>query len=274
MKTILVPIPDNANTDKIIKTLDLFCKKEEDKIILMHIKSIPASAAILETMSGTADDMIEEASKIEEEGFKKSAEQIKNAGFDIETSAPIGFFDQEFVTQANERNPSLVIMFTAGSHGVIQDIFGTNTSHVFQKLNSPVVIVPQMVEFDELESATVCLHMENEDLNVLGKVFDLSDHLNIKLNFVNIDNNFQLDIINDDLVFNKINKLFPGKVEEVVHRKSENIGVALEDFSNETGTDMLVLFTTRRGLIERLFHKSITRDLALHSQKPLLIYHY
>ena len=99
-------------------------------------------------------------------------------------------------------------------------------------------------------------------------------HISFILRFIKIDNNFQLDIINDEQVLEKLHKMYPGKIEYIVHRQAEDVAEGLEKYANEANADLIVLFTTKRNIIEKLFHKSVTKDLVLHSKKPLLIYHY
>jgi nucleotide-binding universal stress UspA family protein len=116
--------------------------------------------------------------------------------------------------------------------------------------------------------------MENEDFNVLNTYFKFETDFNLTSSFIKIDNNFQLDIINDEQVLEKLHKMYPGKIEYIVHRQAEDVAEGLEKYSNEANADLIVLFTTKRNIIEKLFHKSVTKDLVLHSKKPLLIYHY
>ena len=51
---------------------------------------------------------------------------------------------------------------------------------------------------------------------------------------------------------------------------SENVVSALNKYVTEHGTDLLVMFTHKLGLFEKLFGKGHTREMAFQSEVPLL----
>jgi nucleotide-binding universal stress UspA family protein len=51
-----------------------------------------------------------------------------------------------------------------------------------------------------------------------------------------------------------------------------SIADGILDFINENDTDLLVLIKKDYGFIEGLLHSSVTRKLALHAHKPMLLY--
>lgn len=274
MKNILIPVSQNAPKEKIRNCIHTLANKTTHKITLLHVVAVPTSEEYIEGMVSGSENVIEELREVEETDFRKFCDLLINDGYKVDISVPLGFFDEKFINLANELQPEFVIMFTSGADNVFEDIFGTNTSYIFEKISSPVFVVSYNSELNELKKAVVGLHMENDNLQVLKKYFDFEKIYNLSSTYVKIDNNFQLDIINDELVLGELQKLYPNKIQTIVHRQHEDVAEGLEKYANESKADLVVLFTTRRNFIEKLFHKSITKDMVLHSKKPLLIFHY
>jgi nucleotide-binding universal stress UspA family protein len=45
---------------------------------------------------------------------------------------------------------------------------------------------------------------------------------------------------------------------------------AIEDFAKMKNADLVMMVTHERGWLEDLFHKSITKDMTLHSNVPFM----
>ncbi len=274
MKTIMIPVAHNAPKEKIRNCIHLLADKSRYRLLLFHVVSIPTVGDSIEGIVVGAEKTIEDIREKEEKAFREFAELIIADGYTVDISVPIGFFDEKFISTANEVKPSFIIMFTGGSHGLLEDMFGTNASFVFEKVTPPIFIISYDYNLKKLSKAVVGLHLENERLAVLGDYFHFADEHKLESNFIKIDHRLQLDIIDDGKVLNQLQKMYPGKIEFIVHRSSEDIAEGLEKYADESGSDVIVLFTTKRNFIEKLFHRSVARDLVLHSKKPLLIYHY
>jgi nucleotide-binding universal stress UspA family protein len=274
MKTILIPFAAGVIRHKIKKYLSTFAKPTQYKIHLLHVQNMPSAVGLVDDLNSITENIQDELMKKEENAASQLANELSAEGFQVDISFPLGFFDQEFVSFANEMKPNFILMFTSGAHSAIEDLFGTNTSHVFEKIKSPVFVVPSEIEFKKLSNAAVALHLENEDFSVMKEVLEFADENHIKLHFFKIDNTYQLDIISDEATTEKLQKLFPGKIDEIEHRKAEDAVKGIINYATEKDADLVVLFTTKRSFIEKLFHKSVTKDLVLHATKPLLIFHY
>ncbi len=274
MKTILIPVSQSAPKDKLKACIQLVAKKTTHKLHLLHVITYPMAAGLAEVIAVQSDEVELELRKKEENAFREFAEEMIKDGYQVDISVPLGFFDQEFLDIASKSAPSLILMFTSGSHSVVEDIFGTNTSNIFEKVTAPIFVVNSDAEINPLKKAAVGLALENESLTVLSKLFSFAEDRSMELNFVKIDNNFQLDIINDEAILNELQELYPNKIPNIIHRQAEDVADGLQNYAKESKADLIVLFTTKRNFIEKLFHKSVTKDLVLHAKKPLLIYHY
>ncbi len=274
MKTLLVPVSRQASAEEIKKIASFFDKQSNIQLHLLHVITIPTPVGVGDAILAVGENLIEDIRKTEEKEVNSLAAELRRSGYEVNVSTPIGFFDQELIALANRLDPFLIVMLTDGSHNLIEDIFGTNTSHVFERIRSPLLVIPKGHDLHGFKNVVVGLHLEEESPEILKKVIDLSEELNWELNFVKIDNNYQLDIVSDEIVLKDLRKRFPDQIATVVHRPAQDTAKGLTQYAEECKADLLVLYTVKRHFLEKLFHKSVTRDLILHSKKPLLIYHY
>ncbi len=274
MKTVLIPVSKDAPWEIITKSMRLFIKQTVYRLHFVHMLSSISSKEYLEAVENGEKEKVEEMKRLEGEPIHAFAENLKKEGYKVEVSTPMGVFHQKFAEMANEMKPAFIMMLTTGSDNLLEEIMGTNTSYVFENTLSPMFIVPIKSELVNFKQAAIGLELENENLEALKPFFDFVDETGIDTSFIKIEDHLQMDIINDERVLIELGKLYPNRIDHIVHRESEDVAEGLEKYADESGSDLIVLFTTRRNFIEKLFHKSVTRDLILHSKMPLLIYHY
>jgi len=275
MNTLLIPLAPNTPLAKIKKFAAFFARPGKARLHFLKVVTSPEAFTIVDPLGLSFGPLYETTFHAEENDIHELTEQFSALGFEVEETVVSGFFDSEVIAQANKIKPDILLMFTNGSHSMIEDLFGTNTSHVFEKVDCPVMVIPNDFDTDSIKKVAVGIHIDDEkNFKVLNDLFELSDYMKLDLNFIKIDNNYQLDKMDDSAVLTHLQQAYPGRVSYVVHRKAQNLSKGLQEYADEINADMMVLFTTRKGFIEKLFHKGVTRDLVLHSKRPLLIYHF
>ncbi|MEN0050233.1 MAG: universal stress protein [Bacteroidota bacterium] len=64
----------------------------------------------------------------------------------------------------------------------------------------------------------------------------------------------------------------PPAVQLTFHEiEGEKLSEELEGLVENMGVDLLVMYKPKRGLFQRLFHKSQTKFMSLHTRVPLLV---
>lgn len=275
MKTLLIPISSYIPVVKVKKYASFFVTPGKDSIHLLKIVNTPDTIGIIDPLGLSFGPLYQTTVIDDNSDLDQLANELTSAGFTVESSIAPGFFDTEVISKANQLNPDFLLMFTHGSHSMIEDLFGTKTSHVFEKIKCPMLVIPDDHDVSQIKKVVVGIHLDDEEnFKMLGELFSLADEMKLELSFIKIDNDYQLDIVQDSDILTNLQKTYPGRVNYVVHRKAENLARGLQDYAKELHADLTVLFTTRKTFIEKLFHKSVTKDLVLHSKNPLLIYHY
>ena len=269
METILVPTDFSDNAHIAIYYACKMALNYKAKVIFMNSYDIPASSS--KVMINFVD-ILEEDSK---SGLKKELEKIrKNPIFDsieIELLSCFGSITEIISKVETTHNIDLTVMGTAGASNLSTRIFGSNTSNAIKKTKQPILVIPNESEFSEWKNITFASNIQNSKNDYPFK--PLNQLMTLTHSSLNI-----LSVVED------ATKLDKGKINDRISSKLTNVNYTINiienksvpegilDFINANDTDLLVLIRKNYGFIEGLLHTSVTRKLALHSTKPILLY--
>ncbi|MFK8038694.1 MAG: universal stress protein [Crocinitomicaceae bacterium] len=266
MKTILVPTDFSENAFKALEYASFLAIQISAKIVVLNAYQIP---------SGTSNVMINFADILEKdanEGLSKlmnklsSQHTFKNVEY-IPLSC-YGFLIEAIEIASKHHEVDLVVMGTAGASHLKGKIFGSNTIAVIRKTNYPIVVVPNQVEFLEWKNIILA---SNEDDSILSAVKVLNSFVNSKE--VNIDI-VSVESKNNDSHTNHAELIhgLKGWHYELHTEKNDNIVDGIINYTENHQSDIIVLLRKSYSFIERILHSSVTKKLALHSNKPLFLF--
>lgn len=173
------------------------------------------------------------------------------------------------ISRYAEKNKfDLIICGTRGASGFTKRIMGSNTAEIIAESIIPVLIVPDKAKFTGLKKIVYAsdfraVKSEAALLILFAKLFGAG------IDILHVTENLSKPVDTDDLVARLSEKNNYDKID--VHiEESENIQRAIEKYISHARAGMLAMFTHRPTLYEKLFWKSITRELSFHARIPLL----
>ena len=141
MKTILVPTDFSSGSENALYYAIEMAKKTHAKIILFHATHLNASEYLVPFDVLTLEH--EKAQKNSELKLKQELLKIAHSGnieyeyIDTDEEVISG------ISHAIENNKvDMVIMGTKSAGGLLNELFGSNTSNVIQKTNVPIIALP------------------------------------------------------------------------------------------------------------------------------------
>ncbi|MBK8522343.1 MAG: universal stress protein [Ferruginibacter sp.] len=244
-------------------------KKLNAEIILLNavfIDAPPRAQSALKT-SQILDAMVENITL----EFISLIKEIKT-GNEIDISYKIikGYPVKDVVeTFACHNDIDLIIMGTKGVSGLKKVLMGSNAAAVIGNSSIPVISVPEHARFNHIKhivyaSDLLAVNPEVKKLIQFVRPFDALIHL---VHVVSPDSKKKIDKLkmkNDLISKNKYSKI---AVHIAVH---EDIEEAIDEYIADVKADMLTMFTHKPTFLEKLFGKSVTREMAFHSWIPLL----
>lgn len=170
----------------------------------------------------------------------------------------------------------LVIRGTEGRDGFFDSLFKSNTFHVINNIQCPVITIPETFQFRSINKIGYA-----SDLTMLAKemtqIIPIAKALDVSVEIVHVYPVFPqlLDIAryNTTEALHTLRKEFnyeKFKFFFIKTEKDNQILSGLNQYLAENNPDLLALFTRERGLFDKIFDPSLTANLATHAEIPVL----
>ncbi len=266
MKKILVPIDFSPTSKNAYEFALAFAKKTQASLKLIHVYNSPLDANNPAMLLSIPE---------QEARINTSLKELAGHDAHVRYEARLGFAVDEIVKDSETDEVDLIIMGTMGEHMSIEKILGTISSDVSQKAHCPVMLIPPDTSFSGYNDILFASDYTATEGDVLKTILDFAETFNAALHFVHV--NDKTDSINtspEELIFDKVfslkNPSTPMYFAEVT---DSSVIYGLNKYMDNHDTDLLVLVNEKRTFWEGIFHKSITKQMALNTKIPLLVLH-
>ena len=196
------------------------------------------------------------------------------AGVDIVVET--GLVNYKLNKLSKDKACDLLIMGIDNEQNFVKEhLLGSSSIDEARDFRIPVLIVPKSSESKKINSiAYACDYNYNfVDSTSLIQVKYFVNVFNAKLKIVHVlEPNHELNLAEAEK-----DKFIEQKLEHTEHQtffvyeKSASEGIT--NFVHEHDVDMIIVEPQHRNFFNRLFHKSTTKELAFHLNKPILAIH-
>ncbi len=171
------------------------------------------------------------------------------------------------------RDPAtdLMVMGMTGESGFLDKLLGRISAEVAKRAHCPVVLVPEGARYHPISDVVYATNFAAKEDRLAGEVLRFTQLVASRLHLLHVE-----QARSDEYFMERAPLYRPGgktKVTEYVRISGKDVPSILNDYVTEVGGDLLVMFTQRRSLVESLFHRSMTRRMAYHTNVPLMIRH-
>jgi nucleotide-binding universal stress UspA family protein len=268
---ILIPTDFSKLSKVAVNYAVKFAKKLNAEIVLFHavfINAPPRAQSALKTsriLDAMVDNVTQEFISLVNE-IKSEAGGKLNISYEIVKGYPLKDVLETF---AHHNGIDLIIMGTKGASGLKKMLMGSNATAVVGNSSIPVIMVPEHARFKNIRHIVYAsdLLAVNKEVKILIQYARLHNSFIHLLHVVSPDTEKKIDVvkIKNDLI-SKYNymQIF---VQVAVN---EDIKEAIDEYIADVKADMLAMFTHTPTFFEKLFGKSVTREMAFHSWIPLL----
>lgn len=274
MNNILIPTDFSDTSKNAFEFAMQLAARAKATVKVLHVHYPEVS-----TMEAAPVDMFTEALKWKQEKIRSFA-KVNPAHLpedegavltQINTEVAIGFPGENIVDQSKTEDVDLIVMGTTGENGFLEKVFGSISSHVARKAHCPVLLVPDGVTFKECQNILFASDKKAADEVLIENIPYLLACPGANVHFAHVDEVEDKEYKVEDLSY--FNPDLSGQFH-FVDIKSDNTFDALNRYANEQQVDAMVMVTARRPFFEELFHKSMTKQMALNTKMPLLVMHY
>ncbi len=271
-KKILVPI-DFSDTARAALQYAIEAGKhwKSRAIHVIHVftPEVPGDSLVIPS--------VEAFLQAKEEALKSFVSGIeKPTGVTITSELLIGFPADVITEQSTEYE--LIIMGTTGSSGWINRVFGSVSIAVAQRAKCPVLLIPNNSVYSELKHLVFACDIHAIDSEVVDYLKNINNTIKTTLHFIHVRADEEPDafeeakeqLLND--LFKNGEPPFGFEINEV-EENGHSVAEAISEYALSHNADAIAMVTYHRGIWEQLFHKSQTKQIAQHTQLPLLVFH-
>ena len=275
MKTIIVPTDFSPAAINAMHYALNMARVINAGIMLLHVYQVPVSYNNSDIPLPLMD--IDELEKINEEKLqelKEAAERASSMKLKISTEVKLGDLADELETICTATQPFAIVMGTRGSGFVERLLVGSATLSVMRRLNWPVLVVPPGAIFKGIQKiGFACDFKKVVETTPAAYIKEWVKTFDATMSVLNVDHKKNAATVNAE----EQSALLHGLLEETHPQyffiDNPDVEKGINEFAESNNLDLLIVIPRKHRLLDSLFQKSHTKELAYHSHIPILAVH-
>lgn len=211
-------------------------------------------------------------------GLKNTVKQIQekylNPNHTFTTLSAFNTLPDEICEICEDKKIDLVVMGTQGASGLQEILFGSNTVHVLQKANTPVLAIPSAFKYNRPEHILFPTDFEinytKTNLDTLLWLSKLAQS-NIDIMHVSAPGGLSPTQQNNKT---QLESIMTGSIHTLHDWPDQELIGAINKFQRETPVDLLAMVKNKHSFWERLFIEPIIKKIGFHCNVPFLVLPY
>ena len=176
------------------------------------------------------------------------------------------------IDQLNKKRPIDLIVFGSKDSNILKQlILGSNTSRIVRLTKCPLLVIPESIDFTKPKKIVFATDL---------KECSFEKHFERLANVIRFFGS-ELLILNvykkekpDSRIFEELMNIHLHDIPHTFHyEQNDEPASGITDFLTEQQSSMLALIERPGNLLVKLFRQSVTNQLALSAQMPMLIFH-
>lgn len=272
MKNILLPTDFSENAwASLVYATQLFAE-EECRFHLLH--TITMSASSITNYSTNKLNAAKDKAMVKLEELKEKAEkEMSNDKHSFQMILSFYHLDKALNFTVGKQHIDFTVIGTKGATNMKERFLGSNTTRVIKNIEQcPTIIVPNEYKFEPLNDIAVLSdlsHTMNDEL--LQPVVQLATENNSKISVLHLTKDQELTSSQTEeltalkTTFSDYNGDFHMISNDTSKQKTVN------NYIEESNTDLLVLTYYKNDVIEKMMQKSLTTSISQNPKIPMLM---
>lgn len=276
MKTIIVPTDFSpVALNALNYALDMATSINAE-IILLNTYQAPVaySDAPVSPVTTISIDDIRKASQERLEDLQQEVARITGGRMRVYTEAKLGNTVDVLEEICSAVRPFAVVMGSHGSTGIERLIMGSTTLSVIRHLRFPVIVVPPGTSYKEIRKmGLACDFKDVAETIPAGYIKNIVHEFNAELHVLNINKdgeNYDDDAPPESAF---LDSLFGNIKPNYYFLKRDDVVDGINEFSETHNLDVVIVIPKKHNLLERIFHKSSSKELVTTAHIPIVSIH-
>jgi len=273
MKTILYATDCSKHDIDILQYAHELCNKLKASLILLHVYSIPpiqfSTIRPRKYLSTHAHD--EQLNILKEYTTKHIKQNAIKTQIRFEVTENISVSDG-ILSSIKEVSPDLLLVGMKDDHTAREMFSGSIAKALLEKVNCPLLIVPNMQNFKSIKKIVYATDFEEDDILAIQRLVEIAQPLNAEINIVHIATKDEYagkdrmewlkEMLQEKVVYQNI-------TFQMVYQDTVYDG--LRSYINSNNADVVALLEREEnGFFKRLFHKDLTKKIESNITIPML----
>jgi nucleotide-binding universal stress UspA family protein len=274
MKNILVPIDFSEVSKNALKFAVKLAHALEGKIVLYHTEQ---PVLIASDMGGFVyPDMELETEKMLHQKLDELVESIQHQNVEAIKILQRGILKDSIETIIERAGIDLIVTGTHGAKGLESFFFGTNSVDIFEHVKCPVLIVPANAHYHSIRKIMYATDLQYGDIHEIEKVAKVAKPFSAEIIVTHVNNDPQ-KIAEEKENMDWFEEIADKHIsyKNIIYRfiYHNDVQEALENAITVLNIDVICMSVTEKAFFKKLFSKSNTKEMAFHTNIPLMVLH-
>ena len=267
MRTVLVPTDFSPEARNAAVHAAEIARLFNAKLLLFHAYLLPTPVSEVPYVMVTVDEL----QKDNELQLKKEAERLSlQFGLTVESLVRIGIPSDEVKVLTEEKQTDMIVMGMKGMGG-LDKMIGSTTINAVRKVKVPVLIVPHDVPYRPIKVVTYASDLSYKiSTRLFEPLFAILKAFNARLQIVHIHHHAEIKP-SEEAAKTALLQLFDAQRPAFDMVTNSSIMAGIREFMETHPTELLVMVSHKHTLLERLFTRDHTAQMAYKTNRPLLI---
>lgn len=274
IKNILVPIDFSECSKNALKIAISMAKAFDAKIHMVNAVHIHHPHP--DFVGGSLIDsiMMDYESQVKESFDELESEIIELNDVPHEADRFISYLTDAIYSETEQKDIDLIIMGTRAEHDKIEHLIGTRATDIIESSQVPVIVIPEMVKtFSPKKIGFASDLSEIKNYTRLKLISELATIFGAKVYVFSIVDDPAKLTTEDQKLLKEIAARFANNDCSARTVQADSITKGIVNFSKVHQLDMLAMIPRQRSFFEKLFKKSVTKNIAIDIDIPLLSFH-
>ena len=273
MKTIIVPTDFSAASKNAAFYAVDFAKAIHAEVILLHSINIPIAISEVQTNAETID-LLEEDAKDNIEQLRVSLVQHSGETVKITATVTMGGVLNDINNIANINETAVIVMGVNGAGAAERFILGSNSMAAMRNLEYPILIVPGSAKFTQIKKIGVAWDLKNiAEIMPAKDIKKLLEAMHAELHFIYMSTAFDPHKPKTFPSSGSLQSTFTGYDPKFHFAFGRTIEEGISECVVQNEIDLLITIPMNHGIIGSMFHRSISKEIALHLTVPIMALH-
>jgi nucleotide-binding universal stress UspA family protein len=276
INTILFPTDFSPTAHNAFKYAIQVADQLGAKILLLHVyQDTPVNNDYIprEISDSIQEEKLEKAMHSFHEYQREALFELGKT-IEVNPILQAGRPETEIVSLSRKMNIDLIIMGTMGAASISEKILGSVTAKVIENAKCPVLAIPGDCIYEPITQILYGMQMAEDEFPIIDQLVDITNAFDAKLICAHVKTSKNASW----------NKLELESFEELYHLEKEgrldfylfnhnDVLRGLQKFMSEYRVDMLAMTTHKRDFLAKMLDKSLTKEMVLYTDVPLLAFH-